>query len=59
MEQTETVTTEMVQRGHALKLAQSLSEQSPFADNTFDMALLHEVIEHVQDDRQTVAERGP
>jgi SAM-dependent methyltransferase len=45
-----------VQKGHALKLAQALSEQVPFPDGTFDMALLHEVIEHVQDDRQTVAE---
>lgn len=45
-----------VQKGHSLKLAQALSEQVPFPDSTFDMALLHEVIEHVQDDRQTVAE---
>jgi SAM-dependent methyltransferase len=45
-----------VQKGHTLKLAQALSEQVPFPDGTFDMALLHEVIEHVQDDRRTVSE---
>ena len=40
----------------ALALAQSVSEALPFASDTFDMALLHEVIEHVQDDRRTVSE---
>ena len=45
-----------VQKGHALKLSQAVSEQLPFSDGTFDMTLLHEVIEHVQDDRASVAE---
>src|SRR5512143_458853 len=45
-----------VRRGERLALAQALSEALPFAAGTFDMTLLHEVIEHVQDDRQTVAE---
>lgn len=45
-----------VQKGHSLKLAQALSEGLPFAAGVFDMTLLHEVIEHVQDDRATVAE---
>ena len=39
-----------------LQLAQAVSEQLPFHTGTFDMALLHEVIEHVQDDRTTVSE---
>jgi SAM-dependent methyltransferase len=37
-------------------IAQSASEFLPFADNTFDLVLLHEVIEHVADDRQTIRE---
>ncbi len=37
-------------------LAVSVSEALPFPDNTFDGVLLHEVIEHVADDRQTVRE---
>jgi SAM-dependent methyltransferase len=45
-----------VQKAHSLKLSQAVSERLPFADCIFDMALLHEVIEHVQDDRLTVAE---
>ena len=44
------------QHAAPLQLAQAVSECNPFPDNTFDMVLLHEVIEHVQDDRQTVAE---
>lgn len=44
------------QHGAPLRLVQGVTESQPFPDNTFDMALLHEVIEHVQDDRQTVAE---
>jgi SAM-dependent methyltransferase len=31
-------------------------EGLPFADDTFDLALSHEVLEHVQDDRQAVEE---
>ena len=37
-------------------LAVSVSESLPFADDTFDAVLLHEVIEHVADDRQTIRE---
>ncbi len=37
-------------------VALSVSETLPFAENTFDMVLLHEVIEHVNDDRQTICE---
>src|SRR5439155_6515540 len=29
-----------------LRVAQAVSEHNPFPDDTFDMALLHEVIEH-------------
>ncbi len=32
------------------------AEALPFPDNYFDVILLHEVIEHVDDDRQTIAE---
>lgn len=45
-----------VQGPTPLPLAQAVSEQIPFPANTFDLALLHEVIEHVQDDRATVLE---
>jgi len=38
---------------HALVAA---SEHTPYASNTFDTILSHEVIEHVQDDRQTARE---
>ncbi len=34
----------------------SVSEKLPFAENTFDAVLLHEVIEHVEDDRETICE---
>lgn len=34
----------------------SASEELPFADGNFDAVLLHEIIEHVGDDRQTVRE---
>lgn len=37
-------------------LALSASETLPFKDNTFDAVLLHEVIEHVTDDRRTIRE---
>ena len=37
-------------------LAQSPAERLPFADSTFDVVLLHEVIEHVRNDREAVAE---
>lgn len=32
------------------------SEHLPFGDNTFDVVLLHEVIEHVASDRETILE---
>lgn len=37
-------------------VAVSLSEALPFGDNRFDAVLLHEVIEHVEDDRRTICE---
>jgi SAM-dependent methyltransferase len=47
---------ERLQRAQLTTLTQSVSEHLPFADDSFDVALLHEVIEHVHDDRQTIAE---
>ena len=35
---------------------QSPAERLPFPDESFDIILLHEVIEHVDDDRQTIRE---
>jgi SAM-dependent methyltransferase len=35
-------------------LSLAVSERLPFADASFDMVLLNEVIEHVQDDKQTL-----
>ncbi len=37
-------------------LAVSVSETLPFLDDFFDIVLLHEVIEHVADDKQTIRE---
>ncbi len=37
-------------------IAVAPGERLPFPDNSFDMVLLHEVIEHVVDDRLTVSE---
>ncbi len=37
-------------------LAVAAGEALPFPDKSFDVVLLHEVLEHVQDDRQTVRE---
>jgi SAM-dependent methyltransferase len=39
-----------------LLLACSVSETLPFPDDVFDAVLLHEVIEHVADDAQTIRE---
>lgn len=39
-------------------LAVGVSEYLPFADATFDVVLLHEVLEHVRDDRLTLREAG-
>jgi SAM-dependent methyltransferase len=38
------------------KLFQGAGEYLPFLDNSFDLILSHEVIEHVQDDRKAVHE---
>jgi SAM-dependent methyltransferase len=37
-------------------LVVAVSEHLPFADATFDVVLLHEVLEHVRDDRLTLSE---
>ena len=37
-------------------MVQAAGEALPFPSNTFDLILSHEVIEHVQDDRQAVRE---
>ena len=37
-------------------IVQAASEHLPYADNTFDMVLLHEVIEHVSNDKMTIQE---
>ena len=37
-------------------LCQSVAEQLPYVDGTFDVVLSHEVIEHVTDDRQALAD---
>ncbi|MBI2907534.1 MAG: class I SAM-dependent methyltransferase [Chloroflexi bacterium] len=37
-------------------LATARGEDLPFRENTFDVVLLHEVLEHVQDDRKAVQE---
>jgi len=41
---------------HAEGIVQSLGESLPFANDSFDFVLSNEVIEHVTDDRQAVAE---
>jgi SAM-dependent methyltransferase len=41
---------------HLTTIAQAVAEALPFPDNTFDIVLLHEVIEHVADDTQTIRE---
>jgi SAM-dependent methyltransferase len=37
-------------------LGLAVCEQLPFADDTFDVIILHEVLEHVTDDQQTLRE---
>jgi len=39
-------------------LALAVGEHLPFADKTFDVVLLHEVLEHVTDDQGTLREAG-
>lgn len=47
----------VVEGGQELpNLALAASERLPFPDGTFDVVLLHEVIEHVTDDRKTLVE---
>ena len=38
------------------KVLPAEAEALPFQDDTFDVILLHEVIEHVRSDRQTIEE---
>src|SRR3990170_5785855 len=45
-----------VRRGDLDSLAVGVSERLPFAGGSFDMVLLNEVIEHVQDDAETLRE---
>ena len=45
-----------VQNGKAKGLSVAVSERLPFADGSFDVVLLNEVIEHVQDDAATLQE---
>ena len=47
---------EASQKKHLHLLAVSISEALPFPDNYFDVVVLHEVIEHVADDFQTIRE---
>jgi len=41
---------------HATHILNATGEQLPFPDNTFDLVLSHEVIEHVQNDRAAIVE---
>jgi SAM-dependent methyltransferase len=52
------VDSERVRRGagEVPNLALAAGEQLPFADGTFDLVLLHEVIEHVKDDGAALSE---
>jgi SAM-dependent methyltransferase len=45
-----------VARGRAEGVALGIGERLPFAESTFDLVLSNEVIEHVSDDAQAVAE---
>ncbi len=54
------VDAEWVARGgqEVPNLALAVGENLPFADRSFDVVLLHEVLEHVTDDRRTLREAG-
>jgi len=43
-------------REHSSNVAQARAESLPFREGSFDVVLLHEVIEHVSDDAATMAE---
>jgi SAM-dependent methyltransferase len=43
-------------REKGLKILRAAGEAIPFAEGTFDLILSHEVIEHVEDDREAVQE---
>jgi SAM-dependent methyltransferase len=43
-------------RADGLTVAAAVGEALPFADASFDVVLLHEVLEHVRDDRRTARE---
>ena len=43
-------------RQQGMAVVQAVGEALPFAENAFDVVFSHEVIEHVRDDRQAVAE---
>jgi SAM-dependent methyltransferase len=47
----------VVEAGRELPhILQASAEELPYCDGTFDVVLSHEVIEHVRDDRQAIAE---
>ncbi len=43
-------------RGRSLEVLSARGEQLPFPDDSFDLILSHEVVEHVDDDRAAAAE---
>lgn len=45
-----------IAKSKGLNVFESGAENMPFEDNYFDVVLLHEVIEHVDDDTKTIAE---
>jgi SAM-dependent methyltransferase len=50
------IDTDRVRQGKTGSLSVAVSERLPFADGSFDLVLLNEVIEHVDDDRKTLME---
>jgi SAM-dependent methyltransferase len=43
-------------KGRRLRVTRAAAEHLPFSRNSFDLILSHEVLEHVSDDRRTLAE---